>query len=247
MKVLVAYVIWNKHDMINWLCSGILKSFPNKEVDVYFLLDNPIDGTDQLFEDGTVSSILKGYNVKWSIHYANPLEQFKFHLQNIALKYGYENGYDWIICPQDDQKIEDPYLLDNFTDWNDNVGLIGGRDGFNSLDYKDGYGSLFSHPVGEDYTWLKNGDHAPVRYLNDGPLIYRRSTIEKVGYHDENFKVFLSELDYCRRCEEAGLINWVLGMSIVHEKFNTFRSNVYYERHNYSAQDTALFNQKWPT
>lgn len=233
--------------MVSWLCSGILKSFPNKEVDVYFLLDNPIDGTDQLFEDGTVSRILRGYNVKWTYHYANPLEQFKFHLQNIALKYGYENGYDWIICPQDDQKIEDPNLFYSVTQLlkNDKIGLIGGRDGFDTLDFKNASGSLFSHPTGENYSWLTNGQWKEVKYLNDGPLIYSRSVIEKVGYHDEKFKVFMSELDYCRRCYVAGLWNCVLGMSIVHEKFGTFRSNLYYERHGYSHQDHQYFRNKW--
>jgi GT2 family glycosyltransferase len=233
--------------MVNWLCSGLIKSFPNKEVDVYFLLDNPIDGTDQLFEDGTVSELLKGFNVKWTVHYANPLEQFKFHLQNIGLKYGYDNGYDWIICPQDDQKIEDPFLIHILSMMISEVGLIGGRDGFNSLDFKNATGSLFSHPTGDGYKYLKNGETKWVKYLNDGPLIYGRNVIEKVGYHDERFKVFMSELDYCRRCEDAGFRNVNLGMSIVHEKFGTLRSNVYYQRHNYSAQDQKLFNEKWPT
>jgi len=247
MKVLLSYVCWNKHDMMNWLCSGIIKSFPNKEVDVYFLLDNPIDGTDQLFEDGTISRILHGYNVKWTYHYANPLEQFKFHLQNIALKYGYENDYDWIICPQDDQKIEDPFLLRNlqlkYNGWD--LGLIGGRDGFDTLDFKNGFGSLFSHPIGENYTWLKNGEFKVVNYLNDGPLIYHRSVIEKIGYHDERFKVFCSELDYCKRCSNEGLHNTVLGMSVVHEKFGTLRSNLYYERHKISDHDHKYLKQKW--
>jgi hypothetical protein len=249
MKILVAYVVWNKHDMINWLCSGILKSFPNRNVDVYFLLDNPIDGTDQLFEDGTVGRILSGYNVKWTCHYGNPLTQFKFHLQNIALDYGVKNGYEWIICPQDDQKIEDPFLLENLVEFNhrNDIGLIGGRDGFNQLDYKNGFGSLFSIPLADGFKWLKNGESKPVRYLNDGPLIYKRSVIESIGFHDEGFKVFLSELDYCRRCSLAGLQNIVLGMSVVHEKFGTFRSNVYYERHGYSSQDAELFKQKWPS
>lgn len=246
MKTLVAYVIWNKHDMMNWLCEGIRKSFTPGQVDVYFLLDNPIDGTDQLFEDGTITGLLTGYNVKWTYHYANPLHQFKFHLQNIALKYGYENGYDWIICPQDDQKIEDPFLLGNIQRFRAE-GLIGGRDGFDALDYKNGNGSLFSKPVGAGYTWLANGVWKENKYLNDGPLIYHRETIERVGYHDEAFKVFQSELDYCRRCTTAGLRNINLGMSIVHEKFGTFRSNLYYERHGYSKQDADYFNSKWPS
>lgn len=246
MKSLIAYVIWNKHDMISWLCSGILKSFKPNEVDIYFLLDNPIDGTDQLFEDGTVHSILKGFNVKWTYHYANPETQFKFHLQNIALQYGLDNGYEWVICPQDDQKIEDPFLLSNLKIL-DNNGLVGGRDGFDALDYKDGCGSLFSHPVGPGYTWLLNGDFRHMKYLNDGPLCYHHTTIKRIGLHDEKFKVFMSELDYCRRCTEMGLRNHVLGMSVVHEKFGTFRSNLYYERHNYSKLDADYFKSKWST
>lgn len=143
--------------MMNWLCSGILKSFPNKtQTDIYFLLDNPIDGTDQLFEDGTINRILTGFNVKVTYHYANPLEQFKFHLQNIGLKYGFDNGYEWIICPQDDQKIEDPFLLTNIQKLKERwkIGLIGGRDGFNYLDYKNASGSLFSTPTGEGYRYF---------------------------------------------------------------------------------------------
>ena len=244
-KSLVCYVIWNKHDMMLWICSGIKKSFTPDQVDLYFLLDNPIDGTDILFEDGTIQELLPDFNIKWTYHYANPLEQFKFHLQNIGMKYGLENGYEWVICPQDDQKIEDPFLLQNLKRFI-REGLVGGRDGFDKLNYKDGSGSLFSHPIGEGYTWLKNGDFKSVTYLNDGPLCYHKSTIEKVGYHDLGFKVFLSELDYCRRCEALGLKNHVLGMSIVHEKFGTLRSNVYLQKHNYSEQDSNYFRSKWP-
>lgn len=257
MRVLICYVIWNKHEMMNWLCSGLYKSFKDKEVDIYFLLDNPIDGTDQMFMDGTMDTILPKSRFNWhfTVHYGHPLEQFKFHLQNIGLKYGYENGYDWIICPQDDQKLEDPLLLQNIRKvYNDGrgpaatpqrIGLIGGRDGFDELDYKNAWGSLFSHPTGIGYKWLKNGDLASVNYLNDGPLCYHRSTIEKVGYHDEKFKVFMSELDYCRRCTKAGLQNYVLGMSVVHEKFGTLRSNLYYQRHEISKHDADYFNKKW--
>lgn len=233
--------------MMNWLCSGLYKTFKDKEVDVYFLLDNPIDGTDQMFMDGTMDAILPKSRFDWhyTVHYGHPLEQFKFQLQNIGLKYGLENGYEWIICPQDDQKLEDPFLMQNLHRFR-NEGLVGGRDGFDKLDYKNGCGSLFSHPINNGYTWLRNGEFREVKYLNDGPLCYHRTTIEKVGYHDERFKVFLSELDYCRRCTEAGLRNIVLGMSVVHEKFGTLRSNLYYQRHEYSKQDTQLFNQKWP-
>lgn len=231
--------------MLTWLCSGIRKSFKPDQVDLYFLLDNPIDGTDMMFDDGSIQTHhLQGFNVKYSIHYAHPQEQFKFHLQNIGMKYGYDNGYEWIICPQDDQKIEDPLLLQNLKIL-DNNGLVGGRDGFDKLDYTNGCGSLFSHPVGEGYTWLLNGQFRNVRYLNDGPLCYHRSTIEKVGYHDIGYKVFMSELDYCLKCEAAGLRNHVLGMSIVHEKFFTFRSNVYQQKHNISEHDSNYFNSKW--
>lgn len=232
--------------MMNWLCSGLYKSFKDRQVDVYFLLDNPIDGTDQMFLDGTMEAILPKSRFNWhyTVHYGHPLEQFKFQLQNIGLKYGYENGYDWIICPQDDQKIEDPFLLQNLSDL-DNQGLIGGRDGFDTLNFQNAAGSLFSHPTGEGYTWLKNGHIRAVNFLNDGPLCYHRSVIEKVGYHDEKFKVFCSELDYCKRCSNEGLQNFVLGMSIVHEKFGTLRSNLYYARHKISDHDHKYLNQKW--
>lgn len=240
MKTLVVYVIWNKHDMVRWICEGIIKSFP-KETDIYFLLDDPIDGTDDVFEED-VPKWLNGYKIKVDIF---GKKSFKYELLNIALEYGLANGYDWIICPQDDQKIQDPYLLNDLSKFKEPIGLIGGRDGFWKLDYKNATGSMFSVPTGENYRYLRPGEYTEVKYLNDGPLIYHRSTIEKIGFHDLGFKVFMSEVDYCERCFRAGLPNINLGMYLAHEKFGTLRTNFHYKKHDYSKLDNDYFHAKW--
>jgi len=248
MKTLIAYVVWNKDKMIDWIGWGLRRNFKPEDVDILFLLDNPIDGTDDTIENYLIP-LMKEYNVKMEIYNKTP--QFKMELQNIALKYGIDNGYDIVICPQDDQKIQDPFLLKNIKNlmdiYGDRLGFIGGRDGHNDMSYSDISGSLFSHPGSHaNFRWLLPGEFVEKKLLNDGPLIYNRHLIETVGYHDtENFKVFCSEYDYSMRSHNAGLVNINLGMEIVHEKFNCLRSNVYYSKHGYSQHDHDNLQKKW--
>ncbi len=246
MKILIAYVVWNKREAVQWLLNGIQKSFKSEQADVLFLLDNPIDGTDELFYSGKLDYY--GFNVKFEVYFENPLKQFKLMLQNKALKYAKENGYDLVICPQDDQKLEDPYLYGSISDAISrykNVGIIGGRDGFETLDFKDAVGSYFSIPTGDGYMYIVPGLTSLVRYLNDGPLIYTRAALDKDIYHDERYHAFYSELDYCRQCEAAGLSVVHLSMSVVHEKIGALQTNLYYQRYNYGELDSKLFHSKW--
>lgn len=241
MKILLAYVIWNKVNMIHWLCTGIVKSFDPKQVDVYFLLDDPIDGTDEVCEK-QVQGFLPGFNYKLDVFYK---KGFKTEYHNVAIKYALDKGYDWVIFPQDDQKIQDPFLVKNLLSLPSNCGVVGGRDGFNDLTFTNAYGSLWSVPTAAGYQWLKPGEWKYVRYINDGPIIYNRRVMQEVGYQDLGFKVFALELDMCRRAEGHGMKNIVLGTSIAHEKLMCIASNLYYERYNYGTLDWQYFREKY--
>lgn len=246
MKYLLAYVIWNKVNMLDWIVDGIVESFNPKDVDLLFVLDNPVDGSkEKLFF--IQNEKLKNFNfIKQELY----PEQYKFRCQNYAMKYTVEHNYKAVLMPQDDQKITDKNLISNIekiiNQYGDKLGLIGMRDGFNF-----GYGEMISSEWSESTLStrrLKNGEFAESKLLNDGGLIYTTELIKKIGYHDvETFKRFYIEDDYCARAHyDYGLTNIVMGNDLIHKKENaSFNSDHYDEKKFFSQHDLHEFTKRW--
>lgn len=243
MKHLLGYVIWNKAEQIEWLIDGILESFDPKQVDLAFVFDNPTDGSFGKFTE--LLPKLSAYNVVFVK--VTGVDTYKFPCQNYLLEFAIEKRkYKTLICPQDDQKITDPYMIhniENILDRDRHVGVIGLRDGF-----EFGYGNMVSSSWSEseyDQPRLNNGAWNQVKLINDGPIVYPISTIKKVGTHDvESYNRFYIEDDYCMKCNEAGLRNYVMGNSLIHDRSKSSVASDHYSS-NFGEQDLIKFRNKW--
>lgn len=244
MKHLLAYVIWNKVNMVEWLIDGIVDSFNPFSVDILFVLDNPIDGTEKKILE-LCESKLKGFHVFVKIF---RVETYKFPCQNWAMEYAGVNGYISVICPQDDQRITDKYLLKNidkaFDVYGDLLGCIGFRDGF---DY--GYQNMISSEWSESTLTaeprLLNGETKEVTLINDGGICYPLHLINAIGYNDvETFKRFYIEDDYSLRATKLGFKNLVMGNSLIHDRTLSSVSSTHYEG-NIGETDLKAFKAKW--
>jgi hypothetical protein len=245
MKCYLYYNIWNKESHIDLILRGINYFIPN---DVFI---------DITFED------LKDLSLKNFHHFNNQqkyLSNHRYTAQETPIKYRMKNinaaiqrflktDYDIFITPQDDQFIQDSNFISNIINLytkEQNVGLVGMRDGFDQTG-KNYHSSHFSISSPSFNTkWLKSGEYAQSFFLNDGPLVLHRSTIEKVGVFDtDNFNVFYLEYDYCFRCKNAGLKNFVLGSELLHMKFgNIINSEVYNLEFDYATKDRQALKRK---
>lgn len=148
-------------------------------------------------------------------------EMFEHHCNNTMIKYFMEKtNKDALVVLHEDMLINGFSLLsdlDKLISKEDNIGLIGGRDGFD-WDYLNMHSSPFS--VSEKSNKIKIGEWKNVKLLNFGPVVYTRKTIEKLGYLDADvYKYAYAEQDYCCRALSKNMNNFVIGMDIIHEKF----------------------------
>lgn len=244
MKHLLAYVIWNKVNMLEWLIDGIVDSFNPNDVDLLFVLDNPIDGTDtKLIE--LMGSKLNKFNVR--LRTFNE-ETYKFPCQNMAMNVALAFGYKSVICPQDDQKITDKNLIANinkaFGLYGEKLGCIGFRDGFD-YGYQNMISSEWSESTLSTRQRLNNGETKEVTLINDGGICYPLHLIKAIGYNDvETFKRFYIEDDYAQRGHNAGFINIVMGNSLIHDRTLSSVASTHYEG-NIGETDLKAFKAKW--
>lgn len=243
MKYLLAYVIWNKVNMLDWIADGIVESFNPDEADLHFILDNSTDGSLEKIKELTDSK-LQAFT---SIYTGYLKETYKFTCQNQAMKWCVALNYRAVICPQDDQKIIDKNLIKNidnlFNIYGEKLGVIGLRDGF-EFGYNDMISSGWSESIISKLPRLKNGEHAERTIVNDGGLIYPNHLIKAIGYHDtETYKRFFIEDDYCMKVKQAGFTNVVLGNSLIHDKqLASFEST---NTSDLAEKDLAAFKKKW--
>jgi hypothetical protein len=245
MKHLVGYSIWNKAGAMPWLLGGIKETFTPDKVDLLFVLDNPIDGTDTELID-LLDREFKDWNHKVVVFNE---EKFKFPIQNWMMRYCMEMEYKSLIAPQDDQRLTDPQLLPNleklFEVYGTALGCIGLRDGFGK-GYSGMFSSTWSESVISTVPRLQIGEYREVEMLNDGPLIYPLHLIKAIGYNDiTNFKWFYIEDDYCMRALEAGYKNIVMGNSLIHHKVRASFATIQYDNTEIVAADLAMLKQKW--
>ncbi len=244
MKHLLGYVIWNKASMIKWLLEGISDSFDPVKVDLAFVFDDPTDGSFSVFSENI--DLVKDFKVVYTNITRNPY--YKFPCQNMLMDFAQQEyrKYISLICPQDDQRITDPdfvYNLEYLLRSEKNVGIIGCRDGFDF-----GYGNMVSSEWSEseyDQPRIKRGDYRRVSLINDGPIIYPLSTINKVGKHDvETYHRFYIEDDYGMLCNAEGLTNYVMGNSLIHDRQKSSLASDHYSS-NFGEQDLIKFREKW--
>lgn len=257
MRHLVAYHFWNKQDMIHFAMAGIANTYDKDKDYIVFILDGCTDDSEAVFLKSK-DNILKYWNVDYVV---SPEEAFEWNHTNNVQQMCLDLGYDSLHFFHDDTLLtgsrfrEDvEYQMNAF---GNSIGVIGGREGFVNR-HKDGFGSYWSKlsynidrsaydakvPEGNISTVLHPGESAYVVIVNNGPIVYPRTTLEKVGLIDTDFTFFNAEEDYCLRCNEQGLTNVVLGTEAIHVKLGRVTPSKIYSQ-NIAAKDERLLRDKW--
>lgn len=246
-KYLIGYPIWGgKRDMITYLIQGIRENIDPDQADVVFLFTNCVDDSYDKFIKN--QDLLEDYCSKAMMYTGDDLAEGEQH--NILMKVFMQDylQHKALIVPQDDNRINGTSLI---SDLNllldvagDSIGLVGGRDGYNP-GYADMVGSPFSGSDNYITRRLAIGEFEQRMMLNTGPLVYTRSTIEKVGLNDPENKIYAMD-DYALRAHFLGLKNYVMGMEILHKQFGKLgRPSNQENLTRLAAPNGQAMNEKW--
>jgi len=218
--------------MIIPLMKAIEEHVPDDTL-VEFMFDDPQDNSVDNFK-----AYAKKSRREWlSVVFADEVQEIYTH--RYAMAHGAELGCRAVICYQDDMRLTGPIIehveamLDHY---GEGIGIAGGRDG-----YDGGYNQMVSAKWSESANItrrLENGEHAPARFLNPGPMIYPMSTYAKVGALPEGFKHFYVWDAYCGMCMDKSLQNVVIGTALEHKKFGKVLTSTFYAG-NAGAEDMA--------
>lgn len=228
MRHLVACSIWNKPETTHLILSGIDLGY-NKE-----------DTTILLIFDGCTDKTLDNFNIikekmftDWDIRYIiNSEEKYEWYNTVIMQQYALKNDYDVLSVYQDDMIILGSGTIqqdvEKIIKEQENIGVIGGRAGFN-VRYIGGFGSYWTNPQDNISTILDTGEYSSVLFVNNGPIFYPKETLEKVGFFDLGYIFFCAEEDYCFRCRDVGLTNFILGTEMAHMKIGRVTASKIYD------------------
>lgn len=235
MRFYIHYTWWNKESQVNWALNALMY-FDNLVVD--FVFDNPTDNSLEVFKNHRVHD-------KHKVTYSISDKKLRWPNTNDAIERFLKSDCDVFLTPQDDMKLQDKFILSNLENLfrvEPNVGVVGMRDGI--VNGNNFYSSCHS-PGGTNQTWLKSGDYKHVDFVNDGPIALHRNTIKKVGLFDTEYWAHFGDNDYCFRCSDLGLRNFVIGAEIVHEKFGNVQASEVWSQ-DYSEHDWEVYKRKWP-
>jgi hypothetical protein len=221
MKAMIGYGVFQKPDMLRWMCEGIRDNFP-RETLVKFFFEAEDSG-------GVHLSTLRHHAYILNLNLMNPAATPEHILEHGVHRRLIEEfmgtGCDVLIVPQDDNRFQRPLLPDLERLWDQygtSLGWISGRDG-----HGYGYADMVCSPFSDSNatkTALPIGEHREVMMMNTGPVVYFRHVIEKVGLPDPDMPWYWWT-DYSLRCHTAGLKNILLSMDCLHEKFGRVGNN----------------------
>jgi GT2 family glycosyltransferase len=244
MTFTIGYAIHNKGYMLDKIIDGLVDSIPETyEVKYVFILDGCSDNSKEILA-------IEGKKLK-NVEVIETPDLFELRTNNILMK---SFDTDFLIIFQDDMVLKDSNFLANlinvYSIYGDNLGLVGCRDGFND-GYSDLYGSEFSDS--KKTLVLKSGDYAPKLMLNRGPIIFTKNLIEKIGLFDEAYNNgTFEEMEYCLKCHKAGLINVVMGIDLIHSKFDDKAEHFAAHPHTHQTElkrmykvNHELFSKRW--
>ena len=199
--------------MIDDIINGLVYSIDQSKCNVKykFIFDGCTDNSIDVFK--TESIKLK------NIEYTETDNLFQLRTNNLLMK---EIDTDFLIIFQDDMVLTDINFIDNilnvYDKYGDTLGVIGCRDGFNQS-YDDMSGSKFSESTNRKI--IESGDYEEKMMINIGPIIFTKEIIETMGYFDEAYdNGAYEEMEYSLKCYLKGFINIVLGVSLIHSKFD---------------------------
>lgn len=252
MKIYLHYTLWNKGGHVPWLCEGIRRSLPKGSI-VDFVFDNCTDESEKIFRD-LIRAPRERYGTlrDFDVRCFSSTKKLRMPNTNDAIDRFMQSDAALFLTPQDDMKLQDPYIAQNLTKLYQecaNIGIVGMRDGIVPGHY---YSS--SHSPGGPFptptTYLRSGEYRKVDQVNDGPLCLSKFSVEKVGKFDSELWAHYHEPDYGWRAEALGLSNYVMGCELVHEKWGCKtcgeiqQSEIWSQE--YSSHDYDLHKSRWP-
>lgn len=200
MPMTVGYTVFRKENLIPEIVRGIIDCFDEGD-EIIFLFDDCNDNSKEV----AIREFEK-YNRKFIIIEPKE-EQFEIKANNLILKAA---ANEIIVLFQDDMVCNDKNIKSKILKimdiYKENLGLLGGRDGFNLRETtfpEKAFDkvSSWTHIQGNT-VMLKEGEYAERTILNRGPIVFTKSLIEKVGYLDESFfPQWGDDMDYCFRCK----------------------------------------------
>lgn len=247
MKIYCHYTYWNKGGMLRWITEGIKRSLPKGSI-VDFVFDNCTDDSENIFKTLIKAprdqyGSLRDFDVRWF----SSTKKLRMPNTNDAIERFMKSDAALFLTPQDDMKLQDPYIAQNLTKLYQecaNIGIVGGRDGIIPGRYfssSHSPGAPFPTPT----TYLRSGEYKLVDQVNDGPLVLSKFSIEKVGVFNCDYWAHYHEPDYGWRAQQVGLSNYVMGMEIVHEKWGGIQQSEIWSQ-EYSSHDYDLHKSRWP-
>lgn len=238
MKAMIGYGVFRKPDMLQWYMDGMLEHFPgamrhfhfeacdNDMIDAYKAL-----GPEFKYPHSTLSTS-KAHILEHGVH-------------RLLIERFMATDCDVLIVPQDDNRFQQPIMVDLELLWahyGTDLGWISGRDG-----HGFGYADMVCSPFSDSNatkTALPIGEHREVLMMNTGPVVYFRHVIEKVGLPDPDMPWYWWS-DYSLKCHHAGLKNIVLSMDCLHEKFGRIGNNPDLFKPELVADCLRRFNERW--
>lgn len=241
MKFTIAYSIHNKAHMMDEIIKGLHENI-SENVDYIFIFDGCTDDSYSIFE--SMKDMLNG-NI--STIFTDNIYQLKTN--NMMMD---EFKTEFLIIFQDDMVLKDSKFLDNirkiYDIYGENLGIIGCRDG-----YEFGYSQMVGSPHSESNRQiLEIGEFRERSMINIGPIVLRKSLIDKVGKFDEVYDIGgYEETEYALKCKyHFNLVNIVLSIDIIHSKFEhkNMLKTPHTDGESLSIQiskNHSIFNQRW--
>lgn len=244
MKHLLAWPIWYHPDVVELIVDAVVQ------------FEDPARAELLFFFDGNDPESIASFN-----KCAHKLKEFKWNSDGSADEINEYNCHrkilewfdEWsdaasVVIHQDDTRPSGPTMLADLDRvleaYGNSIGYVGCRDGYDLR-----YGSFISSPwSGSDkaQTKLPIGQFVPRMMMNPGPLIYPRSTVEKVGNIHPGYRAWYFWDDYALSCAHAGLNNVLLSTDCIHQKHGKGKPSVIYQdKEGWVTADLALLNQRW--
>ncbi len=134
---------------------------------------------------------------------------------NIGIDFAFKNGADFILLANNDLYFDNPIILDELIatlESEQEIGLIGPVQNYYSnkgLKYTDGWN--FSGKNGKIYNYKRSGiinvlDNVKIVDSVSGAfMLFKKSIVDRIGYIDENFFLYVEDADYALRVWSSGL------------------------------------------
>lgn len=248
---MVGVPVFEKQDMIAWMLEGISRNFEPDATRVVFYFDGCRDRSLAMFESLVWHYLTLRNFPATAIVGPEPVYEGPSH--NVLLREFLNTNSEYLYVPQDDQTFNGPIVhrvLDIAARHDGRLGVIGGRDGYDTYNGEKASGTQREWPGGPPVNTpssvtLLDGQWVSRKFVNTGPVVYNRRLVEAIGVFDPRFRNYYHIEDYCYRALMAGFENVVVGMPVLHAKFGRYGVSRVYDP-GFSDADLALIRQKVP-